>query len=409
MTNQRYDVAIGGASLTGLALALALKATLGDDLRVAVLARQSAEYAGEDPRAFAISAASVQLLRLIGVWPGVAAQAQPVAKINITAGKLESDARQTLLSYDNHMDAGDVASHILPAPLLRTALLCAAEAAKILALPGPPVSQIATTPEGLLIERAVAEPIVAQLVVAAEGRRSTIRDLAGIKVVNWAYAQSAIVTTIGHSEPHCGVATQHFLEAGPFAILPLLGGHRSSLVWTEASAEAERVMALDDAGFLAALEQRFGGILGKLALAGARASQPLDLQLARSLVADRVAIVGDAARTVHPIAGQGLNLGLRDVAALTECIADTARLGLDIGSRETLARYEQWRRFDGAMSAAAMDGLNRLFSNDNPALRILREAGLGLTDRLPGLKRMFVAEAAGLTGTAPKLLQGELP
>ncbi len=351
----------------------------------------------------------MQLLRLVGVWPMVEAQAQAVARINITAGKLDSPARQTLLNYENQTEAGDVASHILPAPVLRAALVKAFEATGIPLLDGGTIERISQNPNGLSIERAGSEPISADLAVAADGRRSALRDLAGIKLINWAYPQSAIVTTVSHSEPHNGVATQHFLEAGPFAILPLPGGHRSSLVWTEATAEAQRVMQLADADFLAALEQRFGGILGVLDLAGPRVSQPLELQLARSLVADRLAVIGDAARTVHPIAGQGLNLGLRDVAALTECIADTARLGLDIGSPETLRRYEQWRRFDSAVSAATMDGLNRLFSNDNPALRVLRETGLGLTDRLPGLKRMFVAEAAGLTGTVPKLLQGELP
>lgn len=388
MTLQRYDVAISGASLSGLALALALRATLGDGISVAVVDRPGALGVSDDPRAFAISAASFHLLHLIGVWPAVAQDAQAVTKINITAGRLESAARQTLLNWDNETAAGEAASYILPAPLLRVALVRSFQSTNI-----------------PLVEGSAGE----SLAVAAEGRRSPRRDLAGIKVISWAYPQSAIVTTVAHSEPHQGVATQHFLEAGPFAILPLVGGHRSSLVWTEASAEAARVMALNDADFLAALEQRFGGILGELKLAGPRISQPLELQLARSLAAARVAVIGDAARTVHPIAGQGLNLGLRDVAALTECIADTARLGLDIGSRETLERYEHWRRFDGAMSAAAMDGLNRLFSNDNPALRVLRETGLGLTDRLPGLKRMFVAEAAGLTGSVPKLLRGELP
>ena len=214
---------------------------------------------------------------------------------------------------------------------------------------------------------------------------------------------------VTHSEPHNGRARQHFLEAGPFAILPLPGGYRSSLVWSERSGEAERLVALDDAGFLAALEKRFGGILGDLQLAGPRAAQPLEMHLARSLAADRVVIIGDAARGVHPIAGQGLNLALRDVAALTETIIDTARLGLDIGAPESLQRYERWRRFDSTMSAAAMDGLNRLFSNDNPALRVAREAGLSLTDRMPGLKQFFVAEAAGMTGSVPKLLAGEMP
>jgi 2-octaprenyl-6-methoxyphenol hydroxylase len=409
MTMQRYDVVISGASLTGLASALAVRAASGGALKVVVLDRPGALAPQSDPRAFALSAASVHLLRAIGVWGAIEAEAQPVSRISITGSRLESPARQSLLDYDNQTESGESASQIVPAAHVRDVLIGAFQSSGVPLLEGPPVAGIATSSGDIRIERSGEPDTFASVAVAADGRRSPLRDLAGIKLVNWVYPQSAIVTTVTHSEPHNGVATQHFLEAGPFAILPLAGGHRSSLVWTEATAEAARVMQLDDREFLAALEQRFGGILGELALAGPRAAQPLELQLARSLAADRLAVIGDAARTVHPIAGQGFNLGLRDVAALTECLIDTARLGLDIGGPEMLRRFEQWRRFDSVVSAAAMDGLNRLFSNDNPALRIVRETGLGLTDRLPGLKRMFVAEAAGLTGSVPKLLQGELP
>ncbi len=409
MPIQRYDVVISGASLTGMALALALRAASRDGLSIAILDREPAAARPADVRGFAISAASVHLLSAIGVWPAVAADAQPVARIDITGSKLESPARQTLLSYENETSEGEVASHILPADTLRTTLRQVLMASAIAVIPGSTPSGLETSADGIHIARGNDAAIVARLAVAADGRDSPVRNLAGIKMVSWAYPQTAIVTTVTHGEPHHGVATQHFLEAGPFAILPLPGGHRSSLVWTEATAEAERLMQRPDAEFLTALEQRFGGRLGQLALADARVSQPLELHLARDLVADRLAVIGDAARSVHPIAGQGLNLGLRDVAALTECVIDTERLGLDIGGPETLRRYQQWRRFDSMLSAATMDGLNRLFSNANPALRVLRETGLGLTDRLPGLKRMFVSEAAGLTGTLPKLLQGELP
>jgi 2-octaprenyl-6-methoxyphenol hydroxylase len=409
MPEHHIDVAICGASLTGMSLALALRAAAGNDLSIAVLDRDPGSDPPPDLRAFAVSAASVHLLRTIGVWQSVAAQAQPVSRIDITGSQLYSPARQRLLSYDNETSEGELASHILPAHLLREALKQAFDAS---AIPthrigaDSPFDRIA---DGIRIDLGSNGGLLARLAIAAEGRRSPLRDFAGIKTINWDYGQTAIVTTVAHSEPHNGVATQHFLEAGPFAMLPLTGGHRSSLVWTEASAEAERVMQLSDTGFLTALEQRFGGLLGTLSLAGPRVSQPLELQMARSLIATRVAIIGDTARTVHPIAGQGLNLGLRDVAALAECIIDTARLGLDIGAPNSLLRFEQWRRFDGVVSAAAMDGLNRLFSNDNSALRVVREAGLGLTDRLPGLKRLIVAEAAGLSGTLPKLLQGQLP
>jgi 2-octaprenyl-6-methoxyphenol hydroxylase len=243
-------------------------------------------------------------------------------------------------------------------------------------------------------------------VVAADGRRSFLREAAGIKVVGWSYPQTGIVTTVAHERPHEGVAVQHFLPAGPFAILPLCGD-RSCITWTEDRDEARRILALDDAAFLAEVDLRFGGRLGTLSLAGPRGSWPLEMHLARSYVAPRLALVGDAAHGVHPIAGQGLNLALRDVAALAEVVADAARLGLDIGSTDTLRRYERWRRFDSVLSAAAFDGLNRLFSNDWTLLRTIRDAGLGLVDRLPAVKRMFVGEAAGLSGELPRLVRGE--
>jgi 2-octaprenyl-6-methoxyphenol hydroxylase len=215
-----------------------------------------------------------------------------------------------------------------------------------------------------------------------------------------------IVTTVAHTKPHRGRAVQHFLPAGPFAILPLKG-NRSSIVWSEERERATAIMGGDDASFLAELSQRFGHQLGELSLAGPRGSFPLDLQIARSFVADRFVLIGDAAHVVHPLAGQGLNIGMRDVAALIEVLVDGARLGFDLGSAPLLERYERWRRFDSALSAVAMDGLNRLFSNDNAPLRLLRDLGLGLVDNAPELKRFFVREAAGLTGEVPKLLKGQ--
>jgi 2-octaprenyl-6-methoxyphenol hydroxylase len=215
-----------------------------------------------------------------------------------------------------------------------------------------------------------------------------------------------IVTTVAHTKPHRGRAVQHFLPAGPFAILPLKGD-RSSIVWSEQRERATAIMAGDDASFLAELSLRFGHQLGELSLAGPRQSFPLDLQIARSFVADRFVLIGDAAHAVHPLAGQGLNIGMRDVAALIEVLVEGARLGLDSGSAPLLERYERWRRFDSAFSALAMDGLNRLFSNDNAPLRLLRDLGLGLVDQAPELKRFFVREAAGLTGDVPKLLKGQ--
>jgi 2-octaprenyl-6-methoxyphenol hydroxylase len=215
------------------------------------------------------------------------------------------------------------------------------------------------------------------------------------------------VTTVGHERDHGGRAEEHFLPAGPFAILPLKG-NRSSIVWTEAKGEAERIVALPDDAFHAELEQRFKLHLGEITAVGARRVHPLGFFVARSFIAERIALVGDAAHVIHPIAGQGLNMGLKDVAALAEVIVDAARLGLDPGSATVLERYQRWRRFDTVTMGIATDGLNRLFSNRSDALRLLRDVGLGLVDRVPNLKRLFIREAAGLVGDVPKLLRGEM-
>ena len=261
------------------------------------------------------------------------------------------------------------------------------------------------------VELSDGETVRARLLVAADGAHSRIRERAGIANHGWAYGQSAIVTTVAHERDHHGRAEEHFLPAGPFAILPLTRdprlGHRSSIVWTEAKDEAERIVALSDAGFHDELEQRFGLRLGEIAAVGPRRVLPLGLSVARSFIADRLALVGDAAHVIHPIAGQGLNMGLKDVAALAEVIVDAARLGLDPGSIAVLERYQRWRRFDTMAMGIATDGLNRLFSNQSDVLRLVRDVGLGLVDRLPALKQVFIREAAGLVGDVPKLLRGE--
>jgi 2-octaprenyl-6-methoxyphenol hydroxylase len=256
------------------------------------------------------------------------------------------------------------------------------------------------------VDLASGARIEAGLVVAADGRRSQLREAAGLKVTSWPYRQTGIVTLVSHDRPHNGTAVQHFLPSGPFAMLPL-PGDRTCITWSEEASRAAAILALSDADFLAEVDLRVGGRLGTLSLAGPRRSWPLEMHLARAYVAPRFALVGDAAHGVHPIAGQGLNLAFRDVAALTECVTETARLGFDIGSHTALERYEQWRRFDSAMSATAFDALNRLFSADQTLLRSTRELGLGIVDRISLIKRILVEEAAGLSGEVPRLLRGQ--
>jgi 2-octaprenyl-6-methoxyphenol hydroxylase len=410
--DDRHDVVIAGGGITGLALACALADALGPGSRIAV-ADRAPLYPGSgmaDPRAFAIAAGSKRLLSVLGVWGAVAEHAQPVTRVDITDSSLDDAFRPVLLSYDNTVGAGEPATFIIEHERLHEALLAAAAGRSSITLMGEtPVQGFRRDEHGVTVELApgsTQRSLRVPLLVAADGRRSPLRRAAGIQIVRWDYPQTGIVVTVAHTEPHAGRAVQHFLPSGPFAILPLTG-NRSCVTWTEEASVAEAILARDDAGFLAEVARRFDWRLGEVRLAGPRASWPLDMHLARALVADRFALVGDAAHGVHPIAGQGLNLGLRDVAALAEVVADAARLGLDVGSGMVLERYERWRRLDAAVSAATFDALNRLFSNDWTPLRSARDLGLGLVERMPALKQFFVAEAAGLTGEVPRLMRGE--
>lgn len=410
---QRFDIVISGASFAGLALARALRSALGDGIRLAVIDRAALkETVAPDARAFALSAGARHMLETLGIWQEVAGEAQAVTGIEITDSSLEAGIRPVLLRYENRLgedEAADAepASHIVPAAALERALWVAVASDPGLTLIAPAeIARFADTGSHIAITLADGSELTAALLVGAEGRRSASREAARIKTVGWRYGQTAIVTTIAHERPHGGRAIQHFLPAGPFAILPL-PGNRACLTWTEDADEARRILALDDAGFLAEVETRVAGRLGAVEVAGPRQSWPLEMHLARTYVASRFALVGDAAHGVHPIAGQGVNLAFRDVAALGEVIVDALRLGLDPGSLQTLGRYERWRRFDSFMSAAAFDGLNKLFSNDSVLIRAARDFGLGLVDRLPGLKRRLVHEAAGLTGDLPRLFKSE--
>lgn len=399
------EVVVGGAGFAGLALAIALRQGLGDPFTVTVTDPALAHARSKDPRASAIAAAARRLFEAIGVWDAVTENAQPILDMVVTDSKLDDAVRPAFLTFGGEVEEGEPFAHMIENRHLVDAL---AEKAKSLGveLRASPVTGFATNANSIKVQFSGDDSIIARLLVGADGAHSLIRERAGIATHGWNYDQSAIVTTVAHERAHNGRAEEHFLPAGPFAILPLTG-RRCSIVWTETSGEAERIVALPDSEFHAELEKRFGLQLGDIEVVGPRRAFPLGLFTARTFIGERLALVGDAAHIIHPIAGQGLNMGLRDVAALAEAIADAARLGLDPGGPEVLERYQRWRRFDTMTMGIATDGLNRLFSNHSDALRLVRDIGLGLVERMPMLKRIFIREAAGFTGDVPKLLKGE--
>lgn len=402
----RAEVVIGGAGFAGLALAIALRQGLGDPFTVTVIDPALALAQSKDPRASAIAAAARRLFEAIDVWDAVAANAQPILDMVVTDLKLDDVVRPTFLAFGGEVEEGEPFAHMIENRHLVDALVAKAKELGVGLRAGAVESFEAN---GNSVEVALADggSMSARLLVGADGANSVTRERAGIASYGWKYDQAAIVATVAHEREHDGRAEEHFLPAGPFAILPLTG-KRCSIVWTENAREAKRIVALPDVEFHAELEKRFGMRLGELTVVGPRRAFPLGLFTARTFIGERLALVGDAAHIIHPIAGQGLNMGLRDVAALAEAIADAARLGLDPGGADVLERYQRWRRFDTMMMGVATDGLNRLFSNHSDVLRLARDVGLGLVERMPMLKRMFIREAAGFTGDVPKLLKGEV-
>jgi 2-octaprenyl-6-methoxyphenol hydroxylase len=403
--HQPAEAVIGGAGFAGLALAIALRQGLGDPFTVTVIDPALAHAQSKDPRASAIAAAARRLFEAIEVWDAVAANAQPILDMVVTDSKLDDAVRPTFLTFGGEVEEGEPFAHMVENRHLVDALVAKAKALGVDLRAGA-VASFENTGKAIEVALGNDETIPARLLVGADGANSKIREQAGIATHGWNYDQSAIVTTVGHEREHNGCAEEHFLPAGPFAILPLIG-KRSSIVWTESADEAARIVALPDGEFHAELEKRFGLQLGDIKVIGPRRAFPLGLFTARTFIGERIALIGDAAHIIHPIAGQGLNMGLRDVAALAEAIADAARLGLDPGGPDVLERYQRWRRFDTMTMGIATDGLNRLFSNHSDALRLARDIGLGVIERMPALKRMFIREAAGLTGDVPRLLKGE--
>ncbi|MBA3039859.1 MAG: ubiquinone biosynthesis hydroxylase [Alphaproteobacteria bacterium] len=400
------DLLIVGGGYVGLSVAVAVKQA-APHLTVEVIEAAPEDAWKKDPRASAIIAAATKMLEVFGIWDRIEPEAQPITKMIVTDSKTSDPVRPVFLTFDGAVEEGRPFAHMIPNVAMVGALREVCEALGIRIRHGVRATGFKNAGPAAELTLSDGSVLSTRLVVACDGVRSKLRDMAGIKTVTWDYGQSGIVTTVEHERPHEGCAEEHFLPSGPFAILPLKG-NRSSLVWTERTADADRLVAADDLVFEEELERRFGHKLGPIRATGDRRAFPLGLTLARAFVAPRIALAGDAAHGIHPISGQGLNLGFKDVAALAETIVEADRLGLDIGDLNVLERYQTWRRFDTFRMGVTTDVLNRLFSNDFTPLRVMRDVGLGLVDRLPGLKSYFIREAAGTgDGGRPKLLAGE--
>ena len=398
------DVLIAGGGYVGLATAVSIKQSR-PTLAVTVVDPTPAGVWKKDGRASAIAAAARRMLDALDCWDELADKAQPINEMIVTDSRTADPVRPVFLTFDGAVGDGEPFAHMIANVDLNGELRRRADELGVVLIEGAGVASFTATPSKMQITLSDKRALEARLLVAADGVRSKLRDLAGIKVVQWDYGQSGIVCTVAHERPHNGRAEEHFLPAGPFATLPLTG-NRSSIVWTERTQDAERLVREDDLIFEMELERRFGLQLGEIRVEGAKRAWPLGLTLARDFVKDRFALAGDAAHGIHPIAGQGLNLGFKDAAALAQVIVEADRLGRDIGMLDVLETYQRWRRFDTVQMGATTDVLNRLFSNDIGAVRALRDLGLGLVDRMPRLKDFFIGQAAGLSGPAPKLLQG---
>ena len=400
------DLIIVGGGLNGPALALAAAqagfgVTIIDSLPLDT--RKRVDF---DGRSYALALASMRLLRGIGIWPEISNKAQPMLEIKVTDGRAGEGPSPWMMHFDHaEIEEGPMGYMVEDRHLRRAFLDAMGDEHRITHVAGETVVAQAVHPAGATVTLASGGQITGKLLIGSDGRKSGTAERAGIRRTGWDYGQTAVVCAVKHERPHGGIAHQFFMPAGPLAILPLTDD-RASIVWSETAARAAELMAMSDADFLTALRPAFGSFLGQISLTGARFSYPLGLTVANSFVADRVALLGDAAHGMHPIAGQGLNAGLRDVAALADVLEHARARGEDIGGAQVLARYQQWRRFDTATLALATDTFNRLFSNDNPFLRAARDIGMGLVNAAPGLRRGFIREAAGLAGKLPRLMRG---
>ncbi len=415
---QKFDVLIAGGGLVGLTTALALDSA---GLSVAVvdpLVFEEQLAASFDGRSCAISFANMRMLDVLGIQARLKSNIGPINEILVSDGRPDDGLRRggpgpMLLHFDRNelggADAGEPLGWMVENRYMRKALLDEIRARGTICLLGAAViAQNEYDEVNWQITLSDGQEICAALLIGAQGRNSPLRKQAGIRTHNWGYNQWGVVATIAHEQPHRGIAHEYFLPAGPFAILPL-SGNRSSLVWTETPAAAQYLKTCDDAFFQAELERRFGRFLGDLTPSGPRWAYPLSLMLAEEYIAPGLALVGDAAHGMHPIAGQGFNAGIRDAAVLADVLADSARNGLSANDQTILETYQQRRRFDNTSLLAATDAFVRLFSNDIGPIRHLRGLGMGLVDAISPARRFFAREAGGGIGPLPNLLRGKLP
>lgn len=400
------DIVIVGGGLNGPTLALALAQTGLSVTIVDALPRATQNDDSFDGRAYALALASVRLLDNLGIWSDLEGHSQPMLEIKVSDGRAGAGLLSPFFLHFDHAEIEEgPMGHMLEDRYLRRALADAVKAhANITVIDGDTVIDQQIEAGGVRVALASGASLRAQILIGCDGRNSGTASRAGIKRHGWDYGQTALVCAISHDLPHHGIAHQFFMPPGPLAILPL-PGNQSSIVWSETHANAKAFNDLSDANYMQILRPRFGDFLGDISLAGKRFTYPLSLSLADSFVAERLALVGDAAHGMHPIAGQGLNAGLRDIAALVQTLSDAKKRGEDIAAPLVLARYQQWRRFDTSSLALATDLTNKLFSNDNPLLRLTRDLGMGAVNAIPGLRRSFIREAAGLTGDLPELMR----
>lgn len=402
---ENLDILIAGGGYVGLSCAAAIKCA-APHLSIGVVDPASDAQIEKDERSSAIAADAARMLETLGLWENLVAGAQPINEMIVTDSKVSDITRPVLLTFANDREGDEPFAHMIENRNLVKALRGKADDMGVLRISGDRVADFSDKASHCEALLASGKTIRTKLLVACDGVMSKLRDAAGIKTVHWPYDQKAIVCTVEHERDHEGRAEEHFLPAGPFAILPLKG-NRSSLVWTEKTRDAEQLLEQDELVFEMELEQRFGHKLGKISVASKVQAFPLGLRLAREFVRNRFALAGDSAHGIHPIAGQGLNLGFKDAAALAETIVEADRLGMDFGTLTVLERYQMWRRFDTVRMGVTTDVLNRMFSNDNDMVRGVRDLGLGLVQRMPALKRFFISQAAGQSSSTPKLLRGE--